>query len=74
MKDQNLVKECHNRQDDFKINGSGLFNWDSSIPKETKLKMVDWYNNLSEEEKQFVEDLRHEAVMDEWDSNAGAEL
>ena len=74
MKDQDLVKECHNWQDDFKIFESGLFNSKSRIPKETKLKMVDWYNNLSEEEKQFVDDLRHEAVMDEWDANAGAEL
>ena len=33
--------------DDYIINGSGLFHWNSSIKKEVKLKMVEWYNNLS---------------------------
>ena len=38
------------------------------------LLMVEWYNNLSSEEKQYVDDLRHEAAMDEYDSHCGEEL
>lgn len=60
--------------DDYIINGSGLFHWNSSIKKDVKLKMVAWYNNLSSEEKQYVDDLRHEAAMDEYDSHCGEEL
>jgi hypothetical protein len=45
--------------DDYIINGSGLFHWNSSIKKDVKLKMVEWYNNLSTVEKQYVDDLRH---------------
>jgi hypothetical protein len=60
--------------DDVIIHGSGLFNWNSSIKKEVKLKMIIWYNNLSPEEKQFVDDLRYEAVLDEMESNAGEYL
>lgn len=60
--------------DDYIINGSGLFHWNSSIKKEVKLKMVEWYNNLSSEERQYVDDLRHEAAMEEYDSHCGAEL
>lgn len=60
--------------DDFIINGCGLFHWNSSIKKEVKLKMIEWYNNLSSEEKQYVDDLRHEAAMEEYDSHCGEEL
>ena len=60
--------------DDLDINGSGLFHWNSSIKKEVKLKMVKWYNNLSSEERQYVDDLRHEAAMEECDSHCVDEL
>ena len=32
------------QSDDFKIIGSGLFHWNSSVDKNTKLKMIDWFN------------------------------
>jgi glyceraldehyde-3-phosphate dehydrogenase/erythrose-4-phosphate dehydrogenase len=60
--------------DDYIINGSGLFHWNSSIKKDVKLKMIEWYNNLSSVEKQYVDDLRHEAAMYEYDSHCGEEL
>ena len=60
--------------DDNIINGSGLFHWNSSIKKEVKLKMIEWYNNLSSVEKQYVDDLRHEAAMNEYDSHCGDDL
>jgi hypothetical protein len=61
-------------EEDLIINGSGLFHWNSALKKDIKLKMVEWYNNLSQEEKQYVLDLRHEAAMDEYDSHCGDEL
>jgi hypothetical protein len=60
--------------DDFLINGSGLFHWNSSIKKDVKLKMIEWYNNLSSVEQQYIDDFRHEAAMDEYDSHCGEEL
>lgn len=56
------------------ISGSGLFNWNSSIKKDVKMKMIEWYNNLSPLEKQYVNDLRYEAVMDEYDSHCDEDL
>ena len=56
------------------INCNGLFHWNSSIKDDIKLKMLEWYNNLTDEEKQYVMDFRHEAAMDEYDSHCGEEL
>jgi hypothetical protein len=56
------------------IDGSGLFHWNSTIKKDVKLKIVNWYNSLSSEEKDYVEKLRQEAAMDEYDTHCGAEL
>ena len=60
--------------DDFKINGSGLFHWNSSANKITKLRIVEWFNNLSDVEKGYVDQLRYEAASDEYDSHCGAEI
>ena len=60
--------------DNYTIDVSGLFHWNSSIEKEIKLKMIECYNNLSSEERQYVEDLRHEAAMKEFDSHCVDEL
>ena len=56
------------------IDSSGLFHWNSLLDDDIKLKMLKWYNNLSEEEKQYIEDFRREAAMDEYDSHCGEEL
>ena len=73
-KNLNISDVSESVSDDYVINGSGLFHWNSSIKKEVKLKMVEWYNNLSSEERQYVDDLRYEAAMEEYDSHCGAEL
>jgi hypothetical protein len=56
------------------VNGSGLFNWNSSIKDEVKIKMLEWYNSLTDEERKYVNDFRHEAEMDEFDSHCGEEM
>jgi len=43
------------------INASGLFWFLSSIDGETKLKIIEWFNNLPVEEQKYVNILRHEA-------------
>lgn len=50
-----------------KINKSGLFNWNSELQMDVKLKMLEFYNNLSEIEKQYVNNFRDEAILDEND-------
>lgn len=62
------------KEEELIINGSGLFHWKSFLKPEVQLKMVEWYDNLSPEEKQYVQDLRYEAQMDEYDSHCGEEL
>ena len=70
----NEATVSENVSDDCIISDSGLFHWNSSIKKEIKLKMVEWYDNLSSEERQYVDDLRHEAAMEEYDSHCGKEI
>lgn len=62
-----MKKYTEKISDDVLINGSGLFNWNSSLSKDSKLKIVNWYNSLTKEERQYVDDLRSEAMMDEMD-------
>jgi hypothetical protein len=66
--------ESLDHSDDLLINGSGLFNHNSSIPKDKKLKIVKWHDGLSPEEKEYVWFLREEAISDEKDANDQREL
>ena len=50
------------KDDIFLINGSGLFFFDSRLSDEMKLKIVNWYCNLSATDKEFVDILRTEAI------------
>jgi isocitrate lyase len=56
---------CGDVFDDYIINCSGLFNWNSTLSKDTKLEMLKFFNNLSELEKEYVMNFRKEAEMDE---------
>lgn len=69
-----MGQKIDHRSEEELIVGSGLFHWNSSLTKETKIKMMNWYNGLSKEEQTFVLDLRHEAAMNEYDSHCGEEL
>lgn len=48
--------------DEQQINGSGLFFFRSSLPTNRKIEILNWYNTLSQEQKDFVMDLRIEAM------------
>jgi hypothetical protein len=45
-----------------KIDGSGLFFWNSSLPDTEKLELVEWYKGLSKEDQSKVDKLRSEAT------------
>jgi len=61
--------------DDFRINESRLFYWNSSLTEETKLAMLDWFDKLSDIEKQYVMNFRGEAEMNEYEAHySGEEL
>jgi len=47
--------------DTYLINGSGLFFFNSRLDNKVKIEILNWYNNLSKEEKKFVDILRNEA-------------
>lgn len=44
-----------------KIHGSGLFFFNSNLNDSEKLKLVDWYKGLNEEDRKNVDILRNEA-------------
>lgn len=50
------------KEDEFLINGSGLFFFSSSIDEKKKLKIVKWYQSLSDEQRGFVDTIRSEAI------------
>lgn len=59
--------------DDGTVYNGYLFHWNSSINKDVKLKMIHWYNALSPEEQQYVDNFRNEAAMMEYDTHCGPE-
>ena len=46
------------------INGSGLFFWNSTLDERKKLKIIEWYNNLSDLDKEYIDILREERYED----------
>ena len=55
------VSESVSKEDRFLIDGSGLFFFNTRLDDETKLKIVKWYKNLSDDDKKYVDILRNEA-------------
>ena len=50
------------KEDEFLINGSGLFFFKSRLDNKKKLEIVNWYKNLSDEHREFVDIIRSEAI------------
>jgi cell division FtsZ-interacting protein ZapD len=51
-----------------------LFYWNSSEKDELKKDIVDWYNSLTDVEKNYVDILREQARSEEYDSLAGEDI
>lgn len=56
-----VVSESVSKEDRFLIDGSGLFFFNTRLDDATKLKIVKWYKNLSDDERRFVDILRNES-------------
>lgn len=65
-KDGNLnisdVSGSVSKEDEFLINGSGLFFFRSRLDDRKKLEIAKWYKNLSDEHREFVDIIRSEAI------------
>lgn len=44
------------------ISNSGLFFFNTSLDNKIKLEIIEWYNSLSDRDKNFVDILRREAA------------
>jgi hypothetical protein len=66
---ENSIKNCvcGDVSDDYIIDGSGFFNWNSSLTTDKKLEMLKWFYNLSDLEKEYVMNFRREVEMDEYE-------
>ena len=50
------------KEDKFLIDGSGLFFFKSRLDDKKKLEIANWYKNLSDEHREFVDIIRSEAI------------
>jgi hypothetical protein len=51
-----------------------LFHWNSSEKDDKKKDIVDWYNSLTDVEKNYIDILIFQAEMKENDSHCGEEF
>ena len=49
------------QEDKVLIDGSGLFFFNTRLDDETKLKIVKWYKDLSDDDRSYVDILRNES-------------
>jgi hypothetical protein len=61
-------------EDEYLINGSELFHWNSKIEKRKKLEIVKWYKNLSEKDRDFVDILRRESENEGWEDGNNSDI
>lgn len=47
---------------EHRINGSGFFHFLSSLSEAKKLEILDWFDSLTDKQKEYVEVLRREAI------------
>lgn len=55
-------KDDLGREDQVRIDSCGLFYWDSDLTPGRKGEILDWYDSLTPEQKEYVRTLRSEAV------------
>ena len=55
------VNESISKEDQFLIDGSGLFFFNTRLDDETKLKITKWYKKLSDDDRKYVDILRNES-------------
>jgi len=65
------LNESLKEEEQFLIDGSGLFHWNSSLSEETQLEVVKWYNSLDDQQKKYVDILRDESNDKGYEVGAG---
>ena len=63
--------ELNENNSQFLINGSELFFFKSDLDESTKLKIVEWYNKLPEDERNYVDILRRESSDEQYFNSNG---
>jgi len=64
------TNESITNDEKFLINGSELFNWNSRVKDEDKLRIMNWYNLLSQKERDNIDILRSESYSDGFEVGA----
>jgi len=60
-------------EQEYEINGSGLFHWNSSLRNDEKLELVRWYKSLPIPHQLNIMKLREESYDDGYDVGANDE-
>lgn len=64
IKKFNIFNESLTNEERYLINGSELFHWKSRVPDEEKLRILNWYKSLSQQERNDIDILRSESYSD----------
>lgn len=56
--------------DKFRVNGSELFHWNSSLSFERKLEILNWYEGLDKDTKDKIDILRSENYSEGYECGA----
>jgi hypothetical protein len=51
-----------NKIENYRINGSGLFFFNSNLSDDKKLEILNWHDSLSAMQKEYVSLIRQEAI------------
>lgn len=60
-------------EQEYEINESGLFHWNSSLRNDEKLKIMNWHKSLSQKEKDYIDILREQSFSDGYEVGANDE-
>lgn len=64
------VNESITYDDRLLIQNSELFHWQSRVSDEEKLRILNWYNSLSKQEKNDIDILRENSYSEGYESGA----
>lgn len=64
------INESITVDEKFLINGSELFHWQSRVPDEEKLRIINWYKSLSQQERDDIDILRDNSYSEGYEVGA----
>ena len=57
----------------YVIDGSGLFHWQSRVSDEKKLRIIEWFNEMPKQHREYVEILISEGYSNGYETGANDE-